>query len=341
MPLYRRPGSPHWWVRISVAGRKTRRSTGTADRREAEEFEQRERERLWRQYKLGDRGAVRFAEAAARWLIETRKRSKAKDETIIAWFEQHIKDEPLSAIDTDAIMELRRLAEADGMSPATVDRYMALLRAILRKSAHEWRYLDHAPKVPMAHAKSPEPRWLRPEEFERLCRHLPKHLELAARFAVLTGLRMRSMLALTWDRIDLQNRRAWIPGEQMKAGRSHGIPLSTEAVRVLQQLRALNPTGQYVFQWRGKRIDDCNTAAFKAAVKAAGLEPLRWHDLRHTFASWAVQSGVTLHELMLLGGWSSYSMVLRYAHLAPDHLAQAAERVGTIGAQRVAGGTRK
>jgi len=76
-------------------------------------------------------------------------------------------------------------------------------------------------------------------------------------------------------------------------------------------------------------------------VKAAGLEPLRWHDLRHTFASWAVQSGVTLHELMLLGGWSSYSMVLRYAHLAPDHLAQAAERVGTIGAQRVAGGTRK
>ena len=63
------------------------------------------------------------------------------------------------------------------------------------------------------------------------------------------------------------------------------------------------------------------------ARDAAGLRPLRWHDLRHTWASWAVQSGVTLHELMLLGGWRSFSMVLRYAHLAPGHLALAAAKV--------------
>jgi integrase len=62
-------------------------------------------------------------------------------------------------------------------------------------------------------------------------------------------------------------------------------------------------------------------------VKRAKLEPLRWHDLRHTFAAWAVQNGVTLHELMQLGGWASYQMVLRYAHLAPDHLALAAQKV--------------
>jgi site-specific recombinase XerD len=61
-------------------------------------------------------------------------------------------------------------------------------------------------------------------------------------------------------------------------------------------------------------------------VKAANLAPLRWHDLRHTFASWAVQNGVTLPELMQLGGWKSYSMVQKYAHLAPEHLAAAAEK---------------
>jgi site-specific recombinase XerD len=61
-------------------------------------------------------------------------------------------------------------------------------------------------------------------------------------------------------------------------------------------------------------------------VKAANLQPLRWHDLRHTFASWAVQNGVTLPELMQLGGWKSYSMVQKYAHLAPEHLAAAAEK---------------
>jgi integrase len=61
--------------------------------------------------------------------------------------------------------------------------------------------------------------------------------------------------------------------------------------------------------------------------QGAKVDPLRWHDLRHTWASWAVQSGVTLHELMLLGGWRSFPMVLRYAHFAPDHLALAAAKV--------------
>ena len=77
----------------------------------------------------------------------------------------------------------------------------------------------------------------------------------------------------------------------------------------------------------GERIDDCNTLAFQKAVKAAKVGPCRWHDLRHSWASWAVQSGVTLQQLMLLGGWRSFSMVLRYAHLAPDQLAVAAGKI--------------
>ncbi|HZC86034.1 MAG TPA: glycoside hydrolase family 3 N-terminal domain-containing protein [Steroidobacteraceae bacterium] len=113
-----------------------------------------------------------------------------------------------------------------------------------------------------------------------------------------------------------------------------GIPLSHAAVKVLRQLRALNPEGNHVFQWNGKPVDDCNGHAFKKAVERAGLAPLRWHDLRHTFASWALQSGVTLPELKELGSWKSYDMVLKYAHLAPDHLALAADKVGTIRAQR-------
>jgi integrase len=113
----------------------------------------------------------------------------------------------------------------------------------------------------------------------------------------------------------------------MKAGRTHGVPLSKAAIKVLQEARKLVPIGDRVFQWNDKPVDDCNGKAFKDAVDRAGLTPLRWHDLRHTWASWAVQNGVTLHELMQLGGWNSYAMVLRYAHLAPDHLAEAAEKV--------------
>jgi integrase len=68
-------------------------------------------------------------------------------------------------------------------------------------------------------------------------------------------------------------------------------------------LKKLNPEGPWVFQWMGRPIDDCNTLAFQKAVARAKVGPLRWHDLRHTGASWAVQSGVPLQQVMELGGW--------------------------------------
>jgi integrase len=331
MSLYRRNAKGPWWVRICVAGNKIRKSTGTEDRAAAQEFEQRERERAWRELKLGDRSAITWREAAARWLTETKKRSKSKDEYMLAWFGGYLENESVSAIDRDTIEDLREGLREEGASESTINRYMALLRAILRKARDEWRYIDYAPKVPMYGEVMAEPRWLREDEFERLIKELPPHLKLAAEFAVLTGLRMRSMLQLTWDRVDLGTRRAWVPQSQMKGARSFGFPLSAASVLVLKRCRKLHPTGNHVFQYEGKPVDDCNTAAFQKAVKRAKLEPLRWHDLRHTFASWAVQSGVTLHELMQLGDWRSYSMVLRYGHLAPDQLFKAAELVAQKG----------
>lgn len=330
MPLYRQPKSPHWWIRVQVAGTKVRRSTGTTDRGAAEEFEKLEHDRLWRLHKLGDRSATPFSEAAARWLIETKKKTKAKDELLLEWFcaLPEFKDAPLSSIDIDAIQALRGMLTDEGKAPATVDRYMACLRAILRKCAYEWRFIDAPPKVPMHNQRPAEPEWLTRDQFKRLKAELPSHLKLAAEFAVLTGLRMRSMLGLTWDRIDLRRRRAWVPGAGMKGKEALGIPLSRDAVKVLRKLKTSNPNGEWVFQYEGAPIDDCNTAAFiKARTRAKLPASINWHSLRHTFASWAVQGGVTLHELMQLGGWKSYSMVLRYAHLAPDHLATAAEKV--------------
>ena len=68
-------------------------------------------------------------------------------------------------------------------------------------------------------------------------------------------------------------------------------------------------------------------SAWKRALVKADIENFRFHDLRHTWASWHVMSGTSLQELMELGGWKSYEMVLRYAHLAPEQLASAASRI--------------
>ena len=68
-------------------------------------------------------------------------------------------------------------------------------------------------------------------------------------------------------------------------------------------------------------------SAWKRSLVKADITHFRFHDLRHTWASWHVMHGTSLQELMELGGWKSYEMVLRYAHLAPEHLADAASRI--------------
>jgi integrase len=77
-----------------------------------------------------------------------------------------------------------------------------------------------------------------------------------------------------------------------------------------------------VFSYKGKRITQVNTKAWHKALERAGIKDFRWHDLRHTWASWHVQSGTPLHVLQELGGWESPEMVRRYAHLSSEHLSQ-------------------
>jgi len=323
MPLYKRPGSPFWWVRI---GRKTRKSTGTADKEQAREFERVLSERLWRRDKLGDRSALSWGEAVERWLSES-QRARKRDREFLAYLAPTLKDQPVSAVaDPDVIEELRKTGLAQGWAHSTVDRMMRTVRSVFRACVR-WRHLETAPHVPMYGETATEPRWLTPQEFSRLTSELPTHLSLAAQFAVLTLLRMRSQANLTWDRVDLKQARAWIPGAQMKMHRTYGFPLSKEAVSVLKRAKSSSPSSAHVFTYEKRPIKNFNTAAFRKAAERAKVAPLRWHDLRHTGASWAVQSGVSLQELQALGDWKSYRMVLRYAHLSPAQTVTAAESV--------------
>lgn len=84
---------------------------------------------------------------------------------------------------------------------------------------------------------------------------------------------------------------------------------------------------------RGKPVRKWWSEQWNRQCARAGIENFRFHDVRHTWASWHVQAGTPLPRLMELGGWSKYEHVLRYAHLAPDHLAEHAEAV-TIWAQQ-------
>lgn len=116
--------------------------------------------------------------------------------------------------------------------------------------------------------------------------------------------------------------------DQAKARRAIAVPLNTDAISVLASERSKHDT--YVFTYHGKPVKESNTKAFKAALERANIKDFRWHDLRHTWASWHAQNGTPLHVLKELGGWESIEMVQRYAHLAAEHTAPFAENIALV-----------
>ena len=126
------------------------------------------------------------------------------------------------------------------------------------------------------------------------------------------------------ESVDFDRRVAWLDPGTTKNGEGRGIPLNSDAVLALRSSQGNNP--RWCFTYKGARMDRVGDA-YKRALKRVEITEFRFHDLRHTWASWHVMSGTSFQELMELGGWKSYEMVLRYAHLAPEHLSQAASRI--------------
>ncbi len=162
------------------------------------------------------------------------------------------------------------------------------------------------------------------EEADRLIAELPRCLAAMTRFSLATGLRRYNVTHLEWDQVNLDRRTAWIHADQANVGKPIHVPLNTEAAVVLREQQGLHP--RWVFPYRGKPIIKPNEA-FNAALIRAGIENFRWHDLRHTWASWHVQAGTPLPVSKELGGWASLEIVMRYAHLGATHLAEHAERI--------------
>jgi integrase len=154
-----------------------------------------------------------------------------------------------------------------------------------------------------------------------------------ARFALATGLRESNVRMLRWSQVGLSRAIAWFDPDETKPGRALSVKLNDDATAVLRRRQGDHEI--YVFvrtdkQGRKAPVWSCSTKAWYKAVERAGLTGLRWHDLRHTWASWHVQAGTPITHLQEMGGWASYSMVLRYAHLGQSHTAAYANNSASI-----------
>jgi integrase len=281
---------------------------------------------LRQQLFLGVKPKKTWAEAELRWLNEMKhKRSIYEDIRQFEWLQHYLSHLRLEDINKDKIEELASIKEKNGVKPSTVNRMLALIRAVLNKSHRDWEWIDRVPYIRMRKEDNCRTRWLTQEEANRLLKELPPHLRVMAKFTLATGLRASNVSNLKWQNVDIFRRHLIVEANENKNGKYLGIPLNQEAIDVLKQQMGKHPI--YVFVYQQKPVTQCSTRAWRNALERAGIKDFRWHDLRHTWASWHVQNGTSLQELCDMGGWANIEMVLRYAHLSKTQLRIAAERI--------------
>lgn len=328
MSLYKRKDSPHWWVKLSCNGQRIQRSTGTTVKGKARELHDKLKAQLWEQVRLGVKPSHTWEEAVVRWVKEnSHKRTLVTDQFHLRWLHDDLTGKPLTGITRDVVEKIIDRGNSEGAKHATINRRLEVLRAILRRSLHDWEWIDRMPKIRMFKEPSRRVRYLEKEEAQRLLDELPEHLRHMAHFSLCTGLRQANVKGLQWSQVDLERRLAWIHPDQAKARRAIPVPLVTEAVQLLLKLHGNHPV--FVFTYKGQPVNQVGTKAWRAAVKRTGLTDFRWHDLRHTWASWHAQAGTPMQVLQELGGWETAEMVRRYAHFGAEHLTPFADRFST------------
>lgn len=333
MSIRKRNGSDVWHIDFRTpGGGRLRQTSGTTDKKEAQELHDKLKHEAWRVAKLGERPRRTFEEAAVRFLRE-RTEKTAYDDMVshIRYFKGVFAGRDMASITRTEILDsipiepVRRGRKAI-LKAATRNRYLSTIRALFHDAANEWEWIDRAPKLPDFEEPASRIRWITRDEAKRLLRALPDDcMRDCTAFGFQTGLRQGNILKLEWSQVDLVAKRAWIHPDQAKARKPIGVPLNEEAVSIMR--RQIGKSDEFVFVSAGEPLDSWDAWAWKTALKRAGIKNFRFHDVRHTWASWHVQGGTPLQVLKELGGWASFEMVLRYAHLAPDHLAQHA---GTV-----------
>lgn len=326
MSLYKQPGSPNWHVNISVPGQpRLRKSTGTADRTEAQRIHDEWRAQLW-SLKPAPKGAT-WSAAIDLWL-DKEERSESELLSLKKLGERY-PDRPI----TECTAESFEAALAFCKTAGTYTRYRTMVTAILNV-AREKGWLTTTPKLATRKDKKKKPRkWLTREQWQKLYAELPPHMQPMAEFAIETGLRQSNVLGLRWEQVDMERAFVWVEAEDTKDDDALPVPLSKRALAVLRSVSGQH--AEYVFTYRGKPIKEVKTAFIAACVRAgvgrhteSGYDGFTWHGLRHTWATWHVQNGTPLEVLQKLGGWSDLRMVMLYAHHSPGHLASYADNAG-------------
>lgn len=312
-------------------GERIRCSSRTTEKKLAQQMHDKLKHEAWQVTQLNKKPDRTVEQALIRFLEEAehQKNLDGKIRHAEYWCAA-IGHKLLSSLTSDDIyrnLPTHNLRSGEKISPSTQNRYRtSIMRAL--NLARQAGWIDSVPYVEKNAEPKKRVRWITQEEAKRLldCITL-KWMNEVCFFALMTGARMTEILTMTWDKIDFSRSIAIVTSDIAKSGRARSLPLNREIINLLRYKKS-QKTSEYVFhRGNGKRISEVDRDHFKQALTKAGIENFRFHDLRHTWASWHIQSGTPLMVLKELGGWETIEMVQKYAHLNADHILKYANHV--------------
>jgi len=326
-----------WWVDLRWRGVRYRRRSPLNTRVGAVEFEQQLRLELAQHGDLEtlDQRTTApalptFAEFATRWMAEyVRPKNKLSEQInkqtvlrahLVPAFGAHRLDRVTTA-DVDRFVSAQL---ARGLSPKTINNHMVILRRCLATAA-EWDIPVKIPRIRPLRVPPQPFRFLRPDEIDTIIAFATEPWRTMVAVAADTGVRFSELIALDWSDVDLAARRITIRRgcvkgvfDSPKNNRVRHLRLTAEAWAALD---ALPHREGLLFTNHGKVINDETARRHLAeACRLAGIEPIGWHALRHSFASELIRRGASVFSVKELLGHQDVEVTMRYAHLNQDSL---------------------
>lgn len=312
-----------------------------------------------RYFKTAEARKHTFADLADRYIRDALPKKSPTAKKIqtaqIQWWKKQIGDRTLADVTSSVITEYRdKLLTGETKrgtirSPATVNRYMAALSHCFTVAVNEWEWMEDSP---MRKVKKPtEPRGrvrflsddetvsgkLVEGERTRLLKACQKssnpYLYPVVVLALSTGMRQGEIMGLTWDAVDLHQGRITLT--ETKNGEIRVVPLVGKALELLKSHPRRIDT-PLLFPGKVKKFSPMDLRApWLEALKAAQIDDFRFHDLRHSAASYLAMNGASLAEIAEVLGHKTLQMVKRYSHLSEAHTAGVVSRMN----ERIFGGS--
>jgi len=267
---------------------------------------------------------VTMAELFRRYAVATRdtKRNAPHEKYTLRMLEQHLGQIKLADLSPMDVADFRDKRKSKNLANSTVVNNLHLLSAVIKLAMTEWGYdipFNSVQKVRKLEVRNTRDRRLEVGEEERLLA-AAKEMGGIERWALVvlgiaTAMRIGEMLSLTWERIDLAKREAYLPDTKNKDVRR--VPLSKRAVEALEALEP-KESGKVIARWK-----DCHSFVrpWRNLTKKAGIVNLRFHDLRHEATSRMAEAGMSILKISAITGHRSFQMLKRYTHIDTRMLA--------------------